>query len=136
MWTQDSDLFSTRPRKVLHVFFTWILQFFDIPFGRIRPSYSNSTFRLPCERVNPSFGMTDMGRSFLVLLVALALAVSAGCAARRMSPFAPHRTDSDVHRNARNSQACVGCHEVADLSGDHKATDDCMKCHRILYGDL
>lgn len=77
-----------------------------------------------------------MSRSALVFWVALAIAFSAGCASRRMAPFAPHRTDTDFHRNARNNLACAGCHEVADLSSDHKATDDCVRCHRILYGDL
>lgn len=77
-----------------------------------------------------------MYRLGLILLVATLVAITVGCAARRMAPFAPHRTDSEVHRDAKSNQSCVNCHEIATLSNDHKTTDDCIKCHRILHGEL
>ena len=77
-----------------------------------------------------------MIRLLPIVLVALVIATSWGCGARRMAPFAPHRPDSDFHRSATTNQACVGCHEVAALRGGHQASDDCHKCYRILHGDL
>ena len=56
-----------------------------------------------------------MYRLLPLLLVALVIAISWGCGARRMAPFAPHRPDSDFHRSATTNQACTGCHDVAGL---------------------
>jgi len=77
-----------------------------------------------------------MHRLLIIFLVVVLVASAFGCGARRMAPFAPHRPDSDFHRNATTNQACIGCHEVAGLRSGHQASDDCRKCHRILHGDL
>lgn len=75
-----------------------------------------------------------MHRLLLVILLITALAIVAACA-RRMAPFAPHRPNSDFHREAHTNQACLGCHEVKNLGSGHQATDDCLQCHRILQGE-
>ena len=76
-----------------------------------------------------------MYRLLPIVFVALIIALSWGCV-HRMAPFAPHRPDTDFHRSATTNQACIGCHEVASLRSGHQASDNCLKCHRILHGDL
>lgn len=76
-----------------------------------------------------------MYRLLFIMLVITLIVVTLGCSARRMAPFAPHRTNTESHQKAEDSQACLGCHEMTSLSNAHKATDDCLRCHRILYGD-
>jgi hypothetical protein len=69
-----------------------------------------------------------------LLLITALLGVAVGCA-RRMAPFAPHRTNTDFHRAVLNSRNCIECHALNTLSSDHGAADDCLKCHRILQGE-
>lgn len=72
----------------------------------------------------------------LPIALAVVLAITWGCGSRRMAPFAPHRPDTDFHREATTNQACIDCHEVARLPAGHQAADNCLRCHRILHGDL
>jgi uncharacterized paraquat-inducible protein A len=67
------------------------------------------------------------------LMLALVLAISA--CVNRMAPFSPHRTNTDAHRGAQSNQACIECHKTAEIGHDHQATDDCLRCHRIVQGD-
>lgn len=69
----------------------------------------------------------------LVLLIAAPLALTA--CPNRMAPFAPHRTNTDFHRAAHSNQTCLGCHELKTIRTAHQASDDCLKCHRILQGE-
>jgi len=85
-----------------------------------------STLHLP--------GITTMRRLLLAILILAVLATIAACG-RRMAPFAPHRPNTDFHREAHANQACLGCHELKTLSGAHQASDNCLQCHRILQGD-
>ncbi|TLM67653.1 MAG: hypothetical protein FDZ69_03930 [Deltaproteobacteria bacterium] len=71
----------------------------------------------------------------LYLLVLIALLTLLAACTRRMAPFAPHRTNSDFHRTAQTNQACLGCHEIKKISRGHGASDDCLRCHRILQGE-
>jgi uncharacterized paraquat-inducible protein A len=75
-----------------------------------------------------------MHRLLFMILVLVSLAALAACS-RRMAPFAPHRTNTDFHREAHANQACLGCHQPGTLSGTHQAADDCLRCHRILQGE-
>lgn len=70
----------------------------------------------------------------LPVFVAIALTMLA-CGPKRMAPFAPHRTNSDFHQSAQTNQACLGCHEIKTIRTEHRASDDCLKCHRILQGE-
>ena len=76
-----------------------------------------------------------MHRQLLTLLLIAAVTMIAACGPKRMAPFAPHRPDSDFHRAAQAYQACLGCHEVKSIRTEHQASDDCLKCHRILQGE-
>lgn len=76
-----------------------------------------------------------MHRLLLILLVLAALLTATACGARRMAPFAPHRTNTDFHRDAVTNQSCLNCHEGKTLSNEHQASDNCLKCHRILQGE-
>jgi len=80
--------------------------------------------------------IVPVSRYVNTVFIAMIIVVMVGCTARRMAPFTPHRTDSDVHRSAKTNVSCLECHEIASLSNQHKTTDDCMTCHRILHGDL
>lgn len=75
-----------------------------------------------------------MHRLLFLVLVLIMLAILTACA-RRMAPFAPHRPNTEAHRGAQTNQVCLECHQLANLSGDHRQGDDCLRCHRILQGD-
>jgi hypothetical protein len=75
-----------------------------------------------------------MKRLLPIILTLAMLPAIVACPAR-MAPFAPHRTNTDFHRTAQNNQACLGCHEVKTIRTAHQASDDCLKCHRILQGE-
>jgi uncharacterized paraquat-inducible protein A len=75
-----------------------------------------------------------MHRLLLIILIVAALLTVAACG-RRMAPFAPHRPNTDFHREAHANQACLGCHEIKTLSSAHQASDNCLQCHRILQGE-
>lgn len=66
----------------------------------------------------------------LVILVTLLVACN-----RRMAPFSPHRTQSDVHRAATTNQVCAECHDARTLGREHRVEDNCLRCHRIVQGD-
>jgi len=70
----------------------------------------------------------------IVLVIAVLLA-GAACGPKRLAPFAPHRPNTDFHRAAQTNQACLGCHETKTIRTEHQASDDCLKCHRILQGE-
>lgn len=74
-------------------------------------------------------------RPLLILIVLAALLAVTACGARRMSPFSPHRPATDSHRGAVANQSCLDCHAVKTLSNQHQASDNCLKCHRILQGE-
>lgn len=75
-----------------------------------------------------------MHRLLLLIIVIITLAVLTACT-RRMAPFAPHRTNTEAHREAHTNQACLDCHKPGTLSGTHQQTDNCLQCHRILQGE-
>ena len=66
----------------------------------------------------------------IVLLAAILLLF--GCT-MRMAAYAPHRIDNADHRNALSNNACLDCHDVVGKR-EHKADDNCMRCHRIVRG--
>ena len=70
-----------------------------------------------------------------ILVLAIAVLPALVACPARMAPFAPHRTNTDFHHEARDNQACLGCHEVKTIRTVHQASDDCLKCHRILQGE-
>lgn len=67
------------------------------------------------------------------LLFCLALAISA--CVHRIAPLSPHRTNTEDHQKSQSNQACIECHKISQLDKGHKATDDCLRCHRIVQGD-
>ena len=75
-----------------------------------------------------------MYRLLALTLVLVLLSAGLACT-RRMSPFSPHRPNTQEHRAAQTNQACLGCHELRAIPSDHHGTDDCLKCHRILQGE-
>ncbi len=62
----------------------------------------------------------------------LALVVLCGACAVKRPLFAPHRSDTAEHREAKNIAQCLACH--ADNMPHAKDRGDCLKCHRILLG--
>jgi hypothetical protein len=70
-------------------------------------------------------------RKILVLCVIGILA--AGCGAKRIMPFAPRRPDIPEHRNVRENNHCLNCHDLKGLS-DHARSDDCLSCHHMIRG--
>ena len=74
-------------------------------------------------------------KEWRVLCVLIFFVLFSSACVTRMSPFSPHRSNTEVHRFAQDNQACLQCHEVVTLSKDHKAADNCVQCHRILQGD-
>jgi len=70
---------------------------------------------------------------FLSLVFCLSILLTA--CVTRMAPFAPHRTNTDDHRKAQTNQDCSGCHSITEIGKGHKATDNCVRCHRIVQGD-
>lgn len=75
-----------------------------------------------------------MHKLLLLIVVVVTLVILTACA-RRMAPFAPHRTNTEPHRTAVTNQACLGCHEIKTIRQGHSAADDCLRCHRILQGE-
>jgi len=71
----------------------------------------------------------------LPIVFALAVLPAIVACPARMAPFAPHRTNTDFHHAAQNNQTCLNCHEVKTIRTEHQASDDCLKCHRILQGE-
>ena len=69
-----------------------------------------------------------MKKIYVVLIVLFLF----GCT-MRMAVFAPHRTDNADHRQATSNQDCLECHYVIGKK-EHKADDECMRCHRIVRG--
>lgn len=69
------------------------------------------------------------------LTLTLIVAVSLGACVTRIAPLSPHRPNSPEHRAAQNNAACIDCHAVATLGKRHQASDDCLRCHRIVQGD-
>lgn len=69
-------------------------------------------------------------KKFLVLLFVLVLT---GCT-MRMAVFSPHPPDNNDHRQSTRNADCLECHD--DIIGlrEHTATDNCMRCHRIVKG--
>lgn len=65
----------------------------------------------------------------------LGLAVLLTACVTRMAPFSPHRTNTEAHRKAQTNQDCSSCHPVAEIGKAHKASDNCVRCHRIVQGD-
>ena len=73
-------------------------------------------------------GVNIMKNTILLLCILLLF----GCT-MRMAVFAPHRADNADHRAAKTNEACLDCHDIIGKK-DHKADDDCMRCHRIVRG--
>ena len=69
----------------------------------------------------------------ICLIFVLLLAMTA--CVRRMAPFSPHRSNSEAHQTAQTNEACLSCHDLAELGQSHQPGDDCLRCHRILQGD-
>jgi PBP1b-binding outer membrane lipoprotein LpoB len=70
---------------------------------------------------------------FTSMVFSLALLLTA-CVSR-MAPFSPHRTNTEAHQKAKTNQDCSGCHSVAEIGKEHQASDNCLRCHRIVQGD-
>lgn len=68
-------------------------------------------------------------RKCLWLLALGLLCVS--CSVKR-PPLAPHRSDTNEHRQAKTIAQCLACH--ADNMPHAKDRGDCLKCHRISQG--
>jgi cytochrome c2 len=75
-----------------------------------------------------------MKRALYVCTLACLILAVAACV-NRMAPFSPHRTNTEAHRGAKTNQACIECHSLADIGQGHQATDNCLRCHRIVQGD-
>lgn len=71
-----------------------------------------------------------MTKKMLFGLAALTL-LCVSCAVKRPL-FAPHRSGTPDHRQAKTIAQCLGCH--ADNMPHAKDRGDCLKCHRILLG--
>lgn len=71
-----------------------------------------------------------MSKRKLFLLTGLVL-LCAACAVKRPL-FAPHRSDTPDHRQAKTIAQCLACH--ADNMPHAKDRGDCLKCHIISVG--
>lgn len=67
-----------------------------------------------------------------IILLSLVLLMTA--CVHRMAPFSPHRPNTEEHRAALSNQQCIECHDIAALGKGHLASDNCLRCHRILQG--
>lgn len=74
-------------------------------------------------------------KKILLFGLLFCLALTVGACVQRIAPFSPHRPNTDFHRQAKTNHACIGCHALAEVGRGHQATDDCLRCHRIVQGD-
>jgi hypothetical protein len=74
-------------------------------------------------------------KKVLILSSLLCLILAVSACVHRIAPLSPHRTNTDSHREAQSNKACIECHAPSDLGHGHQASDDCLRCHRIVQGD-
>jgi hypothetical protein len=74
-------------------------------------------------------------KKLLFISLALFLSILLAACVTRIAPLSPHRTNTEAHRKAQTNQDCVDCHSVVEIKNEHKATDNCLRCHRIVQGD-
>lgn len=74
-------------------------------------------------------------KKILFTCTVLGLAVWLTACVTRMAPFSPHRANTEAHQKARTNQDCSSCHAVAEIGKEHKVSDNCVRCHRIVQGD-
>jgi uncharacterized paraquat-inducible protein A len=67
-----------------------------------------------------------------VLLLAALLVVGLSCT-RRVSLLSPRLEPTQDNRAAKTNADCADCHDLGGLR-DHAASDDCLRCHRLLPG--
>lgn len=75
-----------------------------------------------------------MNKMRILFVILIAFLFFTACV-NRMSPFSPHRSNTEAHREIKDNQVCLECHALATLSRAHKPSDDCLQCHRIIQGD-
>lgn len=66
------------------------------------------------------------------MVLALVLVTLAGCT-RPIAAFSPRRPGTPAHREAQAVEACLGCHDPAQLPR-HGSLKDCLRCHRLAPG--
>ena len=64
---------------------------------------------------------------FLLVLIVL---MTQGCV-DRIPLYSPRQTDTSAHREARATQDCLVCHDIAKRAS-HDPDDNCLKCHQII----
>lgn len=69
----------------------------------------------------------------VLMLVAVTILLATLSCTRRMAPFSPRINPTEAHKQATTPQQCRECHRIAELP-QHKASDDCLRCHHILPG--
>ena len=75
-----------------------------------------------------------MQRILIAVVLLTFIALSTACT-RRMAPFSPHRPNTEAHIQVTTNQECLQCHALKDVGKGHQASDNCMRCHRIVQGD-